>query len=61
MDLDVILFLLFAGFILVFFAVYCFSKKFSDMELKGNTDFRKITLLEFFKKTITSYSEIFDF
>ena len=41
-------FFLIAGFILVFFTGFCSSKKPSDMESKGNTDFRKITFLEFF-------------
>ena len=44
-------FLLFAEFILVFCRFLFYLQVFFDMELKGKTDFRKMALLAFFKKT----------
>ena len=40
-----------AGAILIFFTFFCSIKKSSDMESKENTDFGKITFLEFFRLT----------
>ena len=43
------------GLFLIFKSRFCSGKKLSDMETNGNTDFRKIIFLEFFKKNLLKF------